>query len=60
MLLKPEAAVEKRKRDVIWSGLRIGMGICSGSCISISPCKRTGRAEYFGQGPVTARPHAEM
>lgn len=35
------------RRDV-FVGLRVGIGICSGKCIDIRPCVRTGRSEYFG------------
>jgi class 3 adenylate cyclase len=48
LLSRPEAARGKEKRETIWCGLRIGMGMCTGMCNSVSPCKRTGRAEYFG------------
>jgi len=35
------------RRDV-FVGLRVGIGICSGKCVDIRPCARTGRSEYFG------------
>ena len=48
LLSQPRMAVQKDMKEIIWCGLRIGMGICTGTCNSVSPCKRTGRAEYFG------------
>jgi class 3 adenylate cyclase len=48
LLLQPKAALERHKRYAIFSGLRIAMGISTGRAESAGPCKRTGRAEYFG------------
>lgn len=48
LLSQPQMRVRKDMKVIIWCGLRIGMGICTGTCNSVSPCKRTGRAEYFG------------
>jgi phosphate transport system substrate-binding protein len=49
LLQQPQACNMTAGHRVTFKGLRVTMGIVSGSATYMKPCQRTGRAEYFGQ-----------
>ena len=47
LLKHPDATVVVNER-MIYRGLRCAIGSSFGNAVAKSPCKRTGKAEYFG------------